>query len=191
MYKIIFLQTFYLSKAHIGKIQRSYSTALGLQETRCCPDEIMITTSLVKTLGSSWSTTLIETTSKISVSQVSHTWKKKVLYICGSALKNASVFCFHFLLSRHIICHLWSEIYSRTFFKIKLKRTAIFIQVAWDCLLLYLEDISVQLSYINISYMTDYCSRKKRLYSNNCYCLNGKKKINESKTNKRFCLSCS
>jgi len=57
-------------------------------------------------------------------------------------------------------------------------------------MLLYLEDISVQLSYINISYMIDFYNRKKRLYSNNCYCLHGKK-INESKMNKRFCLSCS
>lgn len=94
----------------------------------------------------------------------------------SQCLKNASVFCFHFLLSRHIICQLWSEIYSKAFFKIKPKCITIFIQVAWDCLLLYLEDISAQLSYINISYMIDFRNRKKRLYSNNCYCLNGKKK---------------
>lgn len=53
-------------------------------------------------------------------------------------------------------------------------------------MLLYLEDISVQLSYINISYMIDFHNRKKRLYSNNCYCLNRKKKSMEVKWTRDF-----
>lgn len=53
-------------------------------------------------------------------------------------------------------------------------------------MLLYLEDISVQLSYINISYMIDFYNRKKRLYSNNCYCLNGKKKSMKVKWTRDF-----
>lgn len=55
-------------------------------------------------------------------------------------------------------------------------------------MLLYLEDISVQLSYINISYMIDFYNRKKRLYSTVIASMEKKKK-NQWNQNEQEILS--